>query len=157
MQQEISRIIDQLKDSYEGEPWFGRNLKTLLSEVDTDLASQKINGQHSILELLYHMIVWREFTISRLQPNGKELAYFEENDWQQLDPASKELWSEGWQKLQATQQELLRFLHLQNDALLDKKVDGRDYDFRKLLYGIIQHDIYHLGQIAFITKALRSR
>ena len=77
MQQEISRIIDQIKDSYEGEPWFGRNLKTLLSEVDPDLASQKINGQHSILELLYHMIVWREFTISRLQPNGKELAYFE--------------------------------------------------------------------------------
>ncbi|HET7897005.1 MAG TPA: DinB family protein [Flavisolibacter sp.] len=157
MQQEITRIIDQLKDSYEGEPWFGRNLKTLLGEVDADLASQKINGQHSILELLYHMIVWREFTISRLQPTGKELAYFEEYDWQQLDHANKQLWSEGLQKLEATQQELLRLLPLQNDALLEEKAEGREYNFRKLLYGIIQHDIYHLGQIAFLTKALRSR
>jgi len=153
MQKEIATIIGQLKEAYEGEPWFGRNLKTLLSEVDKETAVTKLNGQHSILELLYHMIVWREFTISRLTTSEKDLSYFEENDWQELDHTNKNLWQEGLQKLEATQTELIRLLQEQDDSILTRTVNERKYDFSKLLYGIIQHDIYHLGQIAFVTKA----
>jgi hypothetical protein len=35
-------------------------------------------------------------------------------------------------------------------------VDERKYNFRKLLHGLIQHDIYHLGQIAYIKKIASS-
>lgn len=157
MQAEIALIIGQLKESYEGEPWFGRNIKALLFEVDEETAAQKINGQHSILELLYHMIVWREFTISRLEPSGKSISYFEENDWQKLDHADKTLWQKGLQKLEATQAELIRVLQQQDDAILERIVSDRQYNFRKLLYGIVQHDIYHTGQIAFIAKALKTQ
>jgi len=157
MQTEIASIIGQLKEAYEGVPWFGRNIKTLLGEVDEELAFEKLNGQHSALELLYHMIVWREFTISRMMPSEKDLSYFEENDWQKLDHKNKHLWKEGLQKLQDTQDELVRLLREQDDAILTRTVNERTYDFKKLLYGIVQHDIYHLGQIAYITKALKSR
>jgi uncharacterized damage-inducible protein DinB len=67
------------------------------------------------------------------------------------------LWQEGLQKLQQSQDELLRLLAQKDDALLEQNVSGRTYNYRKLISGIIQHDIYHLGQIAFITKALKSR
>lgn len=154
---EIASIIGQLKEAYEGEPWFGRNMKTMLGEVDEETAFVKLNGQHSILELLYHMIVWREFTISRMAPSGKDLSSFEAADWQELDHTDKSLWKKGLQQLQQTQDELIRILQEQDDSILARAVSERKYDFRKLLYGIIQHDIYHLGQIAFITKALRSR
>lgn len=157
MQAEIASIIGQLKETYEGEPWFGRNIKTLLSEVSEEVALVKPAGQHSILELLYHMIVWREFTISRIEPTGKDLHYFEENDWQALDHSNKNLWQEGLQKLAQTQDELIRLLQEQDDAMLSRIVNDRSYDFRKLLYGIVQHDIYHLGQIAYITKLLNSQ
>jgi uncharacterized damage-inducible protein DinB len=157
MQKEIAVIIGQLKEAYEGEPWFGRNLKTLLSEVDEEAAVKRLNSQHSILELLYHMIVWREFTISRLTTSEKDISYFEENDWQQLDHTDQSLWKKGLQKLDKTQAELIRLLQEQDDSILTRTVSERKYDFRKLLYGIIQHDIYHLGQIAFITKAIKSR
>jgi uncharacterized damage-inducible protein DinB len=153
MQAEMALIIGQLKEAYEGEPWFGRNLKALLSEVDEETAFTKLNGQHSILELLYHMIVWREFTISRLTTSEKDLSYFEENDWQVLDHTNQNLWKKGLQRLDETQAELVRLLQEQDDSILTRTVNERKYDFRKLLYGIIQHDIYHLGQIAFITKA----
>jgi len=46
-------------------------------------------------------------------------------------------------------------LQQQQDSLLIERVPERDYNFRKLLYGIVQHDIYHLGQIAYITKLLK--
>ena len=153
MQAEMALIIGQLKEAYEGDPWFGRNLKTLLSEVDEETAVIKLNGQHSILELLYHMIVWREFTISRLTTSEKDLSYFEKNDWQQLNHTDQTLWKKGLQKLAETQAELVRLLQEQDDSILTRTVSERKYDFRKLLYGIIQHDIYHLGQIAFINKA----
>jgi len=40
------------------------------------------------------------------------------------------------------------------DALLGKQVADREYNYRFLLNGIVQHDIYHLGQIAYVKKLL---
>jgi hypothetical protein len=45
----------------------------------------------------------------------------------------------------------------QTDDLLDKQVAERDYNFRKLFHGVLQHDVYHLGQIAYIVKMLRKQ
>ena len=103
------------------------------------------------------MANWREFAISHLAPSDKSLAYFEENDWRSLDHTNKALWPEGLQKLQRSQESLLRLLAEKDDSLLEQNVSDRTYNYRKLITGIIQHDIYHLGQIAFITKALKSR
>lgn len=155
MQTEINAIIKQLNEAYEGEPWFGRNIKALLSEVDGETALMRLNRQHSILELLWHMVNWREFVISHLNPSEKNLAWFEEHDWQELNSENTALWPEGLQRLQQTQDELLRLLAQKEDSLLEKNVSERKYDYRTLLNGIIQHDIYHLGQIAFVSKALR--
>ena len=153
MSKEIIFLIAQLKDAYERDPWFGRNTKELLSEVSEYDAFKKPAGEHSILELLWHMITWREFTISRLQPSPeKNLLYFEQNDWRKLDHNDKNLWTQGLNRLQETQNELINLLEKQQESLLEKSVSERTYNFRKLLQGLIQHDIYHLGQIAYIKK-----
>lgn len=144
-----------MKDAYEGEPWFGRNAKALLSEVDEESALVKLNRQHSILELLWHMVNWREFVISHLAPSEKSLAWFEEHDWQELNDPDPKLWHEGLERLQQTQDQLLQLLTEKDDSLLAQNVSERNYNYRTLLNGIVQHDIYHLGQIAFIRKALR--
>ena len=155
MNKEILLIAEQLKDSFGGEPWFGRSITALLRDVTEESALQQPAGQHSILELLWHMVTWREFVISRLQPDEKPQEYFEENDWRTLDHTDRMLWQAGLNKLHETQTLLLQLLSKQEDALLDATVPGRKYDYRKLLYGIVQHDIYHTGQIAYITKFLR--
>jgi len=153
MNHEMQNIINQLKDAYEGDPWFGRSIKKILPEIDINTALNKTGEQHSILELLYHMITWREFVISRLQPeHGKDIQYFEKKDWRDLDQADDFLWQKGIELLDATQQKLLQLLEKSGDSILDKTVDDRKYNFRFLLYGIIQHDIYHLGQIAYAKK-----
>lgn len=153
---EISRIIDQLRDAYEGEPWFGRPVKQILDEVDESIAFEKPYGQHSILDLLWHMITWREFTVDRIQHSPQmQMDYFDRNDWRQLDPQDRTLWQQGLERLQETQDQLLKLLETSTDDLLEQTVRERTYNFRKLLYGVIQHDIYHLGQIAYIKKMLR--
>jgi uncharacterized damage-inducible protein DinB len=156
MNTEILKIAEQLKDAYEGDPWFGRNAKALLQDAGSVNVFETPNGQHSILDLLWHMITWREFTLTRLRPEvGMNSAYFEQHDWRIFDETNKNLWHEGLKKLAVLHNELVEVLQQQQDSLLTQTVPERTYNFRTLLYGIVQHDIYHLGQIAYLTKLLK--
>jgi len=156
MNREILLIAEQIKDAYEGEPWFGRSIKEILSETNESIVFEKPNGQHSILELLWHMITWKEFTISRLRnDNSQSLDYFEQKDWRQLDHSDKSLWQQGLKQFAKLRNELIEVIQQQKDGLLSQRVNDRKYDFRKLLYGISEHDVYHLGQIAYIRKMLQ--
>ena len=143
------------ESAYSGDPWFGRNIKEILSQIDAGMAMQKPNGQHSILELLFHMIIWREFTISRLEEgNTTPAKYFGTNDWQTLDHSDEKLWDQGLQKLDASQKRIIEIINNLNPDVLTNQVAERKYDIRYLLYGILEHDIYHLGQIAYVKKIL---
>lgn len=154
MNNELKMYAAQLTENFSGEPWFGRNIQVILGEINEEIASQKPSGQHSILELLYHMINWRLFTISRLEKSSSTIKSFEENDWQVLDHNDKSLWQKGIEQLNMTQHKLVYLLKSMNDEELQNPVHERDYENRTLINGIIQHDIYHLGQIAYIKKML---
>lgn len=156
MNREILLIAEQLKDAYNGEPWFGRNIHEILNEIDEVIVFEKPEGQHSILALLWHMITWKEFTISRLRNDShKSVEYFEQYDWRELNHSDKTLWQKGLQQFSHRHSELVDIVQQQKDEILSNVVAGREYDFRKLLYGIVQHDIYHIGQIAYIKKMLQ--
>lgn len=158
MNQEILQIAEQLRDVYEGEPWFGRSISSILNEIDEAIVFKKAANQHSILELLWHTITWKEFTLSRLRHDDElSIKYFEENDWRMLDHSDKTLWQQGLREFSKLHNELVEIVRQQNDELLCQRVRDRKYDFRKLLYGIVQHDIYHLGQIAYIKKMLTGK
>jgi uncharacterized damage-inducible protein DinB len=156
MNKEIQFLVTQFQESLNGDPWFGRNAQKLLGEVTEAIAFQNPNGQHSIAELVWHMVNWREFVISRFRKDAnKDLHYFETNDWRQLDHSDSSLWRQGLNKLYDTQEVLLHILQDQSDSILDRNVEERTYNYRKLLHGVIQHDIYHLGQIAYLVKYIK--
>ena len=158
MNKEILLIAEQLKDAYEGKPWFGRSMKEILDEIHPSIALQKPNGQHSILELLWHVITWKEFTLSRLRDDrALPLTYFEQNDWRDLDHSDPKCWQQGLDQLAKLHNELIGLIQQQQDDLLSQPVRDRNYDFRKLLHGIVQHDIYHLGQIAYVKKIVENQ
>ena len=157
MNQEILLIVEQFKDSFNGDPWFGRPIVALLKEVQEDIAFEKPSGQHSLLELLWHMVFWREFAISHLEKDSDlPISYFDENDWRVLDHSDTTLWQKGLQQLHQTQEKLVQLLQDLKDTILEEMVFDREYNFRKLFYGLIHHDIYHLGQVAYLTKFLKS-
>lgn len=106
MKKEIESYIRQLQDAYNGEIWYGRSLQAILNEINPGRSTiQSGTNQHSLLQLLYHIITWREFTINRLQPQPVDnLQYFEQNDWQELDHTDETLWKSGLEKLNDTQQ-----------------------------------------------------
>lgn len=152
MNVELNSIANQLQEAFEGDAWFGRNARSLLADVNASVAVEHPQGQHSIIELVLHMINWKQFAISSLSSNGKGLHYFETRDWQQCPNATHRFWAETLADLWHTQSTLIALLKGLNDAILNEQVPERNYNFRKLLNGVLQHDIYHLGQIAYIRK-----
>lgn len=151
---ELELLIELMTELVEGEPWHGKSVKAVLNAVDPQLVFEKPADQHSILELLWHMATWKEFCVSRLVNDTRDLAHFEEADWLQLDHGKASLWQEGVDYYWRTHQQLMDALKAQETKILDTIVPGRKYNFRKLLNGICQHDTYHSGQIIYLQKML---
>jgi uncharacterized damage-inducible protein DinB len=139
-----------------GQPWFGRSFMSIAREVDPEIGFEKPVGHaHSLLDLLYHTLTWSDFTLKRLENDPHhDLHSFEKIDWRVIDPAENN-WGKGLALLDASTRSILTNLQKQNDDLLDQKVEFREYNFDFLLNGLIQHNIYHLGQIAFLHKLLK--
>lgn len=155
MNKEIQSIIRNLENTLDGTPWYGRPVYAILREVDSSIAYKKPNAEsHSLIELLYHMLTWAEFTLKRIEKDDiNDLAAFEKLDWREIDPKIHD-WDEGLGALIATHQQMIALLRSKDDGFLNETVDYRQYNFRFLLNGLIQHNIYHLGQVAYLKKLL---
>lgn len=155
MNKELQSLIADIENTLDGQPWYGRPVYTLLQEVDPLKAFIKPNeGSFSMIELLYHMLTWAQFTLKRIEKDKiEDLDAFEKLDWRQIDPQIHG-WEEGLSEFIATHQQIIALLKTKDDSLLDETVDYRKYNFRFLLNGFVEHSIYHVGQIAYIYKML---
>ncbi len=155
MNKEVQSIIRNLQNTLSGEPWFGRALYPILEEVDVKkVYIRPGNSAHSLIELLYHMITWADFTLKRIQKDDDmDLAVFEKMDWRAINSKTHS-WKKGLAEFKAIHKKIVTLLEKKDDAFLKEKVDYRKYNFRFLLNGLIQHNIYHLGQVAYVKKLL---
>lgn len=155
MRTEIGSIISHLENVLSGEPWFGRAVYDILDEVDSKKVFQKPNGtEHSIIEIIYHLITWADFTLKRIEKDTNyDLTAAEELDWRLIHPKTH-TWKKGLAGFKKINQEIIKQLRKKEDSFLDEKVDFRNYNYRFLLNGMIEHSIYHLGQIAYIKKMI---
>lgn len=155
MNKETQSIIRRIENVNSGEPWFGRAVFVILEEVDAKKVSIKPNGtEHSMLELLYHMITWADFTLKRLEKNNKmDMAAFEKMDWRELNP-KLHTWKKALAEFKAIHKKIIALLDKKDDDFLLEIVDYRKYNYRFLLNGMIEHTIYHLGQVAYLNKML---
>ncbi len=154
MTAEIQSIIRELKLVMNGEPWFGQSVDAIFKTIDSKNVYKKPGkNAHSLIQLLYHMINWAEFTLAQITDKATDVSFFEKNDWIDIN-STEHSWEKGSQLLNTIHQEIVRALENKHDDFLDEVVSYRQYDFRFLLNGLIQHDIYHLGQIAYLNKLL---
>ena len=155
MNKEIQSIIRRIENVNSGQPWFGRAVYELLDEIDSKKAFEKHGGtEHSLIELLYHMNVWADFTLKRLEKDDKhDMAYFEALDWRKIDP-KKHSWKKALAEFRSIHKKIVTLLKKKDDAFLKEIVDYRKYNYRFLLSGFIDHNVYHIGQIAYISKLL---
>ena len=155
MNKELQSIIRNLEKVNTGQPWYGRAVYEMLDEIDPAIVYKKPNKQHSLIELLYHMITWADFTLKRIQGDkGKDLAASEKLDWREIDP-TVHTWKKGLAEFKTIHKKIVELLNEKDDEFLKEIVDYRKYNFRFLLNGLIQHNIYHIGQVAYVKKLLQ--
>jgi len=157
----MKHIIDNLKASFDGVPWYGTAFMDIITQVDyTQAVLVPTGGSNSIAKLVAHIIAWREFVSAKLDGKAEfDIILNTIEDWPAIDINSQEDWEALVTKLQASQNHLLDQLEdLSEDIDLDGLVPGKtaeDYTIRYMLYGLVQHDTYHLGQIALTWKLIR--
>ena len=156
MKANIQHYVSSFESLYEGEPWFGRSITSIVSEIQPTQAFKKnAPTSHSIYEILAHMLSWRELFVKRL--NGDHSSRIESNsvaDWPPL-PSEKTAanWEQLLNKLSENQQVLINALKKTDDSQLDKEFAKTNATLETHLEGNLQHDIYHLGQIALLNKS----
>lgn len=147
MRHKLQSIAHQFQQVFEGDPWYGTSVMETLSSIPEAHVNVLFQDK-SILRLVRHMIAWRTFALNKLEGNA-EYDIDEELDWPSDDALS---WREVVQTLGKNQQQLLLALEKTPSSKLAEKVPGRNYSFAALLDGLLQHDIYHLGQISLLNK-----
>ena len=156
MNKEIQSIITNLKTVISGEPWYGASVYKILEEAGkANVFNHPGEKYHSQIEILYHMIAWTEFTLTSLEKGSKhEIESIEALDWRKIEPA-KHSWQKGVHEFKSANESIIAFLQNKEDDFLDENVELRKYNVRFLLNGLVQHHIYHAGQIAYL-KTLNS-
>jgi uncharacterized damage-inducible protein DinB len=148
---EIERIADQLDRAFAGEAWLGSSLRETLADVTAEVARGKpIARAHSIWEIVLHIAAWEDAVRRRLE--GEPVDLSPEEDWPPVPEASAEAWRETLARLESHHQGLRGALSRLTESRLSDGVPGKDYSVYFMLHGVIQHDLYHAGQIALLKK-----
>jgi uncharacterized damage-inducible protein DinB len=152
---QIEHITKQLEQTYNGQPWYGDSVAMKINAISAETAFlQTSPGLHSIAEILAHMIVWRKAAIEWLRGNSQyNVTLNSKDDWPLYETLQEIGWEELKQQFADTQTQLLSLLRNRTDEILPHPYSKKPYTFQFLLEGIIQHDVYHLGQIGVIVKA----
>lgn len=153
MNEEIKRIIKAIESTYDGKGWFGDNILQQLEGINAEKACkipEKLN--HSIAEIIQHMMAWRLFIVEKLNGNTEYEVWDTDLNWVKITSLKEENWAFLKHQLAENQQLLIQTIQQKAEEQMDNKVDGRSYNFRLMLQGITQHDIYHVGQISLVKK-----
>ena len=153
-------LQNKLQDVLSGKPWYGPAAYNILGKISIEAAYDKPPGSiHNIAEILLHMLGWTQEVTERM--HGKKAGTPDGGDWPDAGTPDEHHW-----------QTLLSDYKLANTILagviqnFDEHKWGQptnDYrysdtgegaTYAELIEGLIQHHIYHSGQIALLNRIL---
>jgi uncharacterized damage-inducible protein DinB len=133
-----------------------------IEDLSAEPAARHVEGfPHSISQLVFHMNYWMEYELRRIR--GQKPAYPEHNS-ESFPPAPSPTDTQDWEGLRkqfaslitdfttlanSSPQEMQR--HIETVQEGDKKVAGT---LEAVLWQIVAHNSYHVGQIALIRRTL---
>jgi uncharacterized damage-inducible protein DinB len=150
---ESNRIGDQLRRSLEGTAWHGPSLQEVLAGVTAEkAAAHPMPGVHSIWEIVLHITTWEDIVRRRLE--GED---FDdpppEIDWKPAVNDGEHSWQAALDGLESANLALRDAISRIDDSRLKEIIPRKNYSVYYMLHGVIQHDLYHGGQIAILKKA----
>ncbi|HLG98967.1 MAG TPA: DinB family protein [Bryobacteraceae bacterium] len=147
----VEFLADQLRRAHQGEAWHGPSLRETLAGVGAEMARTKpIPQAHSIWEVIRHISAWISAVGRRL--NGESLDLSGAEDWPAQD-TSEAAWRDTLAALDRETEALQHAILSLPEERLRSGVPGCNYSVRFMLEGVIQHHLYHAGQIGILKKS----
>jgi uncharacterized damage-inducible protein DinB len=151
---ESARLADQIRRAFEGEAWVGDAVLEVLKGIDAKTAAAKpVPNAHSIWEILLHIAAWDDAVIRRSQ--GTVVNLSDEDNFPAISDTSEAAWRAAIERVTRKHDELVKTVMEFPDSRLQERVPGkkeRYYDFYYMFSGIVQHELYHGGQIVLLKK-----
>jgi uncharacterized damage-inducible protein DinB len=150
---EVERIVDQSQRAFEGDAWHGPSLMAILEGVTAEQASARpLAGAHSIWELVFHIAAWEQAGVRRLGGDPANLS--DDEDWPAITDTSEQKWDQAIEMLITGHEEFQNAIAKLDDSRLKEPIVDGLATVYGTLHGIVQHTLYHAGQIAILKKAL---
>jgi uncharacterized damage-inducible protein DinB len=151
---ETARIADQLRRAFDGEAWHGDSLFEILEGVTAaHAAARPIARAHTIWELALHIAAWDGVVVRRL--GGATVTLTDTENFPSVTDTSEAAWCNALAEVRRVHEELIKSVSAFPDSRLDEIVPGNNntgHTFYSMLHGVVQHELYHAGQIALLKK-----
>jgi uncharacterized damage-inducible protein DinB len=149
---EIQQLAERYEQTLNGDAWYGYPVWTILHDINAQCAAaQLIPGTHTIWQLVMHMEFWERVALrrfsTRLSPAEDDPGNFPPTP----SPDEAE-WQKALERFRASNREFRQAISQLEPGKLDQNTPGSNRTFRYELVGIIEHHIYHAGQIALLKK-----
>lgn len=152
---ETARLADQIRRAFDGEAWHGDSVVEILKGVNAkSAAGHPIKNAHSIWELVLHIATWDGVTVKRIA--GRAVEPSDAENFPPVKDASETAWQKAIENAKHSHNQLVKAVASFPDSRLQEQVPGKNephHNFFYLFSGIVQHELYHAGQIALLKKA----
>jgi uncharacterized damage-inducible protein DinB len=128
-------------------------LEILNGVTAAQAGARPIPHAHTIWELVLHVAAWDGAVLRRL--GGVALELSDAENFPSVPDISDTAWHKAVSEMKQVHQELLDAVATLPDARLFELVPGKEgahYTFYYMLHGVVQHELYHAGQIALLKK-----
>jgi uncharacterized damage-inducible protein DinB len=148
---ELQQILEQYDQTMTDEAWYGDPVWKILDGVDAHCAAaQSIPGTHTIWQLVMHMAFWEDVAARRF---SGPVTPDEAGNFPPTPAADEAAWRKTLDEFRASNQAFRAALSRLDPTRLSENTPGGQRSFRYVMVGVLQHDIYHAGQIALLKKA----
>lgn len=153
-----SKLYNQLSTILYGHAWYGNPIYTIIDSVTFESAFEKVPGaSHTIAEILMHMLSWTEEVTSRMQ--GHVAGTPAGGDWPHVGEPDEQKLQQMVNNFKLANVKLLQLIDefpedKWNQATNDEResYSGDELSYEAMIVGLIQHHVYHAGQIALLNK-----
>lgn len=152
-----NKLQYQLENAFVGRPWYGNPISEIITQGNWQAAFNKPAGSvHSIAHIILHMTGWTEEVISRLQ--GNPAAEPARGDWPEPAEPGEQNWHQLVIDLYEANSNLIKAIQIfdhdkWDDLINDQRNPAQPVTtYKELVYGFIEHQVYHAGQIALLNR-----
>lgn len=147
----IEQLLERYDQTLAGDAWYGDPVWKILDGIDAACAAASpVNGVHNIWQLVKHMEFWEDVAARRLSgPVTPDLA----GNFPKMPALDEQGWQKTLEQFRSSNAKFREALSQVDAARLDQNTSGGERTFRYEIVGVIEHHIYHIGQIALLKKA----